>query len=187
MKRATFGDFLMALAGGRGELTVAARPSGTNRIALTATPSGAAGLPMTDAVSNWLAETAGKLMGDMAVEGVQAFMPDKAQVEEVDARIVPGIPAWIQFAYLLSLIAGLFGWEFSLSWWARVWPPEDRAEYRGAIGYHAARFVRLLALLFVFLPLVGLPAIVAAGLATLWRTVTAPVRWWRWFRSRATA
>lgn len=142
---------------------------------------------MTDAVSNWLTETAGKLMGDMVVEGVQAFIPDKAQVEEIDARIVPGIPAWIQYAYLLSLVAGLIGWEFSLAWWARVWPPEDRAEYRGAIGYHAARLVRLLALLLLFLPIVGAPAMIAAGLAAVWRGLTAPVRWWRRLRGRATA
>lgn len=187
MKRATFGDFLSALAGSRGELTVAARSSGMDRITLTATPSGGAGLPMTDAVSNWLTETAGKLMGDMVVEGVQAFIPDKAQVEEIDARIVPGIPAWIQYAYLLSLVAGLIGWEFSLAWWARVWPPEDRAEYRGAIGYHAARLVRLLALLLLFLPIVGAPAMIAAGLAAVWRGLTAPVRWWRRLRGRATA
>ena len=92
LKRATFGDFLNALAAGRGELVVSARPSAAGRVTLTANPSGASAVPMTDAVGNWFSDTAGELMGNVVVQGVQAYVPDRERVEELDARIIPWCP-----------------------------------------------------------------------------------------------
>lgn len=184
LKRATFGDFLNALAAGRGELIVAARPSAGGRTTLVANPSGNSAVPMTDAVGSWFSETAGELMGDVVVQGVTAFVPDKTRASELDLRIIPGIPSSVQFAYLACLVAGLIGWEFSLRWWRRLWPPEVRGEYRGAAGYHAARAARIVAMVLVFLPIAGVPAMIAALLVQAWRFLTAPVRWFGWVRDR---
>jgi drug/metabolite transporter (DMT)-like permease len=140
---------------------------------------------MTDAVSTWVTEKAGAIMGQMVVEGIEAFVPDQARQEELDLRLVPGVPSSLQFAYLISLVAGLIGWEHAFAWFARIWPPEAREEYRGAFGYHAARLVRLAALVLVFLPILGLPALVATMLTQLWRLLTAPIRWWRRLRGEA--
>ena len=60
--------------------------------------------------------------------------------------------------------------------------PERREEYGGAIGYHAARVFGCWRCSASFLPLVGLPALVAALLAQLWRPITAPLRWLGWWR-----
>lgn len=177
MKRATFGDFLQALGGNRGELTVSARPSGSGRIALSVQPSGGASAPLTDAVTGWLTETAGSWMGHVAVQGIQASVPDRARAEELDLRIIPGIPSGLQIMYLVSLVCGLAGWEFSSAWWRRIWPPELREDYGMAAGYHAARVVRFLAFLLLFVPIVGFPAILATVAVQLWRTITAPFRW----------
>lgn len=86
--------------------------------------------------------------------------------------------------YLVSLFCGLVGWEFSSSWWRRVWPIEQREEYGNAIGYQAARAVRLLAFLLLFLPVVGFAAFLAAVAAQLWHMLTAPLRWLRWLRGK---
>ena len=184
LKRASFGDFLNAFGAGRGELIVSASPSIPGRIHLKAAPSGEASVPLTDQVGGWLNETAGELTGNVIVQGIQAFVPDRERQEELDARFIPGIPSWIQFTYLGSLIAGLIGWEFALAWWSRAWPPERREEYRGAVGYHAARGVRLLAFLLMFAPIVGIPAFVCTMVLQLWHALTAPMRWFRWLKGK---
>jgi hypothetical protein len=68
-----------------------------------------------------------------------------------------------------------------------VWPPEDRAEYRTASGYRAAQAVRLLAYLLVFLPLAGVPALIASFVQQLWALAKLPVRAARWLSARARA
>ncbi|MGQ0673728.1 MAG: hypothetical protein ACT4N2_12745 [Hyphomicrobium sp.] len=185
LKRATFGDFLSTLGAGRGVLVVAARPSIGGRVMVSATPSGASAAPMTETVGTWVTDTAGELMGNVIVEGAQSFMPDRERQEELDARIIPGVPSWLQLTYIGSLVAGLLGLEFSRQWWGRLWPPEQRGEYSGALGYQAARSVRMTMFLLIFLPLVGLPALIAALLMQLWRILTAPLRWLRWLRGKA--
>jgi hypothetical protein len=186
MQRATFGDFLNGLAAGRKEFVVTANASATDRMVLRVQPSASVSRPMTDAVTDWVTTTASELMGSVAVEGVQAFVPDKPRTEELDVRLVPGIPSWVQFLYLGSLVAGLIGWEYSFEWWRRLWPAERREEYRGAIGYHSARATRLLAMLLLFLPLVGIPALIASTLSQLWRVLTAPFRFLRWLGRKLT-
>jgi hypothetical protein len=184
LERATYADFLNALAAGRGELIVSARASTSGRIVLAATSTGRAASPITDAVGTWVTDKGRELMGQMIVEGVEAFVPDRERQEELDLRIVPGIPSGVQFAYLGCLLLGLMGWERTFAWFARIWPPETRAEYRGAAGYHAARLVRVLAMILIFVPLAAIPAVASAVLAQLWRVVTAPVRFLRWLAAR---
>lgn len=184
MQRATYADFLNALAASRGELMVSARPSTAGRIVIAAQPSGESAAAMTDAVGNWFSDKTSALMGELVIEGVEAFVPDKATKEELDLRIVPGVPSWLQFAYLGCLVMGLIGWEHSFAWWRRVWPPERREEYGMAAGYHAARLVRTLAAILIFVPMVGIPALIATLLMQLWRLATSPIRVWRWIGSR---
>jgi hypothetical protein len=189
MKRATFGDFLAALASGRGELVASARPSSAGRATLSVEPTRTGETTITDKVGTWVSGATAKVMGDVAVEAVQAYVPDRERLEELDRRIVPGIPSWVQYLYLGCLVAGLVGWEFSSAWWSRVWPPERREEYGGAFGYQAARAARLFAFLLFFLPLIGLPAAACALAMQLWRAVTAPFRWlaWLWGKTAAKA
>lgn len=184
LQRATYADFLNALAADRGELMVSARPSTTGRLVMSAQPSGASANPMTDAVGNWFTDKASAVMGELVIEAVEAYVPDKPTTEELDLRLVPGVPSWVQFSYLGFLVMGLIGWEFSSAWWRRIWPAERREDYGNAAGYHAARLVRMLAGLLIFLPVVGIPALVASLLAQLWRLITSPIRLWRWIGHR---
>ena len=100
---------------------------------------------------------------------------------------MPGIPSALQIAYLAGLIAGVLGWPVASGWFARLWPPEERAEYAGACGYRAAQAARLIAFLVIFLPIVGAPALIASLLLQLWALVTLPARAVRWLVGRAEA
>lgn len=141
---------------------------------------------MSRTVGDWIGWESwiGEITGNIATQGIQVFARDAAHERELDARIVPGIPSAIQYVYLGSLVAGLLAWQVSFAWWRRSWPPEQRNEYARRIGYYAARCARLLAAVFVFLPLVGFPALLWLGVLQVWGMITAPFRAVRWLWGR---
>lgn len=180
MKRATFADFLSSLgAGGRG-LNVSAAPGSPGRIVLRAMPEGEAAAPLTETVAGWM----GEITGNVAVQAVEVFARDAEREQELDARLIPGIPSELQFLYLLGLVQGVIGIAVARGWWARLWPPEARREYGGWIGYRAAQVARLVAFILVFLPIVGSPAFIWTLVLQLWHFITAPFRFVGWVRAR---
>jgi hypothetical protein len=123
-------------------------------------------------------------MGRIAVAGIEADLRDKDRQTELDWRLIPAIPSVIQIGYLASLGMGLFGLGTAWRWWGRVWPPEERGEYGGRIGYGAARGARAVLFTLVFLPLVGLPIFLRYVWLQVWRVVTIPFRVLRWLKDR---
>lgn len=186
LKRATFADFLSGLAGTGSELTVNATSGSFGRVTISAVPTPAVSAPLTDTVSGWIGwdDLLGEITGNVAMKSVEVFARDEAHERELDARIIPGIPATAQYVYLGSLIAGLLAFQVSFPWWRRIWPREDRQEYSSWIGYALARVVRLVALVFVFLPIVGMPALMWLGMLQIWGMVTVPFRLFGWLRNR---
>jgi hypothetical protein len=126
----------------------------------------------------------GELSGQLVVKAVEVQARDMEREKELDARLIPGIPSSLQYLYLLNAALGSFAWPVSRSWWARVWPPEQRAGYSGWIGYAAAVVARNLAFVLLFLPLVGNFAFLWHIAVQLWNLMTAPLRFFSWLRSR---
>ncbi|MEW5965192.1 MAG: hypothetical protein AB1749_16730 [Pseudomonadota bacterium] len=184
LQRATFADFLDALGRRRGKLAVSAEPDGLSRVVVRAEPAGAPAEPVSGKVAAWTDEIVSQVTGNVVTNAIEAHALSKERREELDARIVPGIPAAIQYGYIGALILGLIGLPVARGWWARVWPPERREEYAGALGYHAARLVKGVAMVLLFLPLVALPAFVVMLARQVWALVTAPVRFLRWLVGR---
>ncbi|MCC7250842.1 hypothetical protein [Hyphomicrobium sp.] len=182
LTRATFADFLSALGGAGNELTIKASPGSYGRVVFSASPSPSATAPLTDWIrwDDWV----GEITGHVAMKSAEVFARDAAQERELDARIVPGIPSGVQYFYLGSLVAGLLAWQVSFPWWSRIWPPEQRHEYAGRIGYIAARTARFVACVLVFLPLVGIPALLWLGVLQIWGLIIAPFRFLGWLRNR---
>lgn len=180
LREATFGDFLAALSAKTGPMTVRARPSGAGYIALDATPASGSAVPLGEALGDWVDLVSSEVLGNIALSGIEADLTDQERKRELDLRFLPGIPALIQWGYLSALVASLFGPVTAWRWWSRIWPPEDRAEYGGALGYALARGVRMLLFVLIFLPLAG-PVLFVRFLALqLWGILMAPIRFLRW-------
>jgi hypothetical protein len=184
LQRARMADFLNALAGTR-RFAVAATPSGTLRTSLDIRPApdlpgGLVIKPAGDIFSDLVADVAGRVLTD----GVQANVRNAERQQELDQRILPGIPSDLQVLYIVLMAIGLLGLPVSRRWWQRIWPPEQAAEYGGRGGYWAARAVRGIVFLCVFLPLAAQPALVVHIVQSTWHLVTTPVRWWRWLTGR---
>ena len=185
LKRASLGDFLDALGASRGAFQAVAAREGSGRVVIRAAPDASGAEPLTGLVGDWLSKVASNVTGNVVTSAVEVHARDEARQSELDNRIVPFIPADYQIAYLLSLIAGLIGWPLARDWWERIWPQEQRGEYRGALGFRAAQAVRLAAFLTVFLPLVGVPAFIGSLALQVWGVVMLPFRFVRRLSSRA--
>jgi hypothetical protein len=186
LQRARMADFLNALGGTGRRLLAVALPIG-KRTVLDLTlagdlPGGVGSRPVSDLLTGMVSEIAGKV----TATAVQANLRSAERQQELDRRLLPGVPSTWQVVYVALAFIGLFGVPQSRAWWQRVWPPEDANEYAGRIGYWAARIVRGAAYALVFLPFTAPVAApynlfrqVAEGLA-------GPVRLLRWLTGRKT-
>ncbi|MEM9028307.1 MAG: hypothetical protein AAGC70_08050, partial [Pseudomonadota bacterium] len=189
LKRRTFADFLNALGESTGGLTVTTSAGRSGRVNLQAVSAGSA---RNDGVSGTLetivAEVVSETAGRVLMMGLEGDVVDRERVKELDRRIIPGVPSYLQIGYLVGLICGVFGWPFARAWWFRIWPPEERADYGRVVGYQLARLVRLIVFVVVFMPVVGVPAAIVNLASQIWSWVTLPFRVLRWiaglFRSR---
>ncbi|MBA4130327.1 MAG: hypothetical protein C0519_02770 [Hyphomicrobium sp.] len=184
VKQQTVGDFLSSIAPQSGSLTVITRRDGYGRAILDATPPDGAAAPISDTVTGWLDSLAGEALGRIAIAGIEADMRDESRQRELDARLIPGIPAALQWSYLIALGLSLFGLGTANAWWNRIWPPEDRAEYGSFAGYALARAVRMILFVLIFLPVAGLPLFIRYLALQAWAILTAPLRALRWLRNR---
>ncbi len=184
LKRATLGDFLDALGASRGEFRAAVAREGSGRVVIRALPDTSGAEPLTDLVGDWLSKVASNVTGNVVTSTVEVHARDEERQAELDRRLIPSIPSWYQVAYLVGLVAGVIGWSVASDWFGRLWPQEERAEYGSAFGWRAAQAARLLALLLLFLPLAGVPAVVVWMLQQFWTLATLPVRAVRWLTAR---
>ncbi len=185
LQRPRLADFLNALAGPGRRFAVTATPSGTLRTSLEIRPApdlpgGLTIKPMGDIFSDLVADVAGHVLTNT----VQANLRNADRQRELDERLLPGIPADVQFAYFGLMLLSLMGLPVARAWWRRIWPPEQAAEYASRSGYWAARVVRGAVFLFIFLPLAALPAAPVHALSGLWHLMTTPLRLWRWLTRR---
>lgn len=191
LKQADFADFLNALGSRRQGMIVEAREGMAGRIALDVRP-GASGAspstPISDRMAHWTGEIFSQALGNVITDGIKADVPDKDRQDDLDHRIIPGVPFLAQAGVLFSYVFALAGIAYLRRWWLWLWPLEDRSEYASAFGYHAARTVRLLLFVIVFMPLLGLPAglwaILKGFFEQVWFIITLPVRVLRWIWRR---
>lgn len=180
LKRATFGDFLDALGASRGELAISAVPSGQGRITLRAVPTGDAAQPLTGQVGNWLGEAVSHVTGEVITKAVEVQARDQPAQTEQDLRILPWLPSIVHLVYFLLFLPGLFCIPVTWDWWQRVWPREAREDYKGALGYWAARCMRGLAYVLLFMPVAAVPALPVMAWRIIWGWLTLPGRVLRW-------
>jgi hypothetical protein len=180
-------DFLNALSAPGGRLVVAATPGGAARTMLDMKPisdvPGGSARPLSDIFSEMVSDLTGRVI----TAGVQANVRSAERQQELDQRIIPGIPHDLQIGYLLLIVLGLFGVPVSRAWWRRLWPPEVASEYAVRSGYIAARIIRGLVFLLLFLPLTAPVSAPYNLLRQIYEAVMTPVRWWRWLTGRSPA
>ncbi len=192
LNRADFADFLDALGQHRQTMVVEARTSLDGRIGFDVSPAGNTASTLTDSLTDtmtsWTEGIFSQAVGNIVTSAIKADLVDKERQRELDSRLLPGVPSFVQFLYIGGLVLGLVGLGYARRWWAWLWPAEQRSEYASSAGYRAARGVRLALFSFIFLPIVGIPAGVWAMLKgffdQVWLIVSLPFRVVRWIWQR---
>lgn len=156
IERGRLADFLTALGSDAGTMLVSATPEGASRTRLDIQPARDVGAatgsnPLTGVLNDLLSEVTAKV----SIQGISASMLSAERQRELERRIVPFVPAILQFGYVTALLLGLVGWPVARLWWQRIWPPEAAAEYGNRFGFQAARAAREVAFGALFLPLAG--------------------------------
>ena len=146
---------------------------------------------LTDWVGGFADDLAGQVMGHVTghvlTTAVHAHMASASRQKELDARILPFLPSWVQIGYLTCLMTGILelgcddargGCESGQSKSSRNMPAR--------VGYNLARAARLLAFLLLFLPIAGPFAFLAVITIQVWEMMTAPFRLARWVWRKGT-
>jgi len=184
LQRVQLADLLNGLAGPNRRMAVVALTAG-RRTVLEVTPAGdlPGALPARQ-VGDPLSAIVADITHRAFVTGVHANLLSAEHQRELDQRFLPRIPAALQVGYLVLVVLGLLGMPVAQTWWLRVWPPEVAAEYAGRRGYWAARAVRGLVFVVLFLPMTALVAAPYNLARQIGEAARAPVRGWRWLSGR---
>lgn len=180
VKRATFADFINALGAGRGQFQVTAKATSRNRVVLEIVPDGLASQPISGTVGKWIQAVVSNVTGSVITSAIDVHANSKQQQTEFDSRFVSWLPSAYQYAYLGSIVVGLLGFGYIRRWWAAVWPAEEVKNYSSDTGYWAARAARVLVFIFLFWPIVGIPAAVCSSAVQIYNIIMIPFRCLGW-------
>ena len=178
IKTQTFGDFLDALAGESGPLTLSAEREGSGRISVHARPADSPGGIVAEAAhtkDEWI----GHITGEVLTKAAELHVRDKSSQSELDAQLIPGIPSYVQIPYIMGMICGVFGFLTVRSWWRRLFAKPMQREGESGLRYRLRQLPGNLVFWLLFLPLFGFPALMWGMAVELWDKITAPFRWLR--------
>lgn len=173
--KGSFGDFLDQLAANRGGFTLKSAREPGGRVQISASAAGEDTL--ISSASNYMGELAGHITGKTIVKGVEISARDESSQSELDSRLIPGIPSYVQMPYLAGIVLGIFAFGVARGWWQRIWPARMPAAGEVRLIRIVRGVPRELVFWLIFMPVAGYPALVWELLTQLWQTVTPPLRW----------
>lgn len=189
----TVGDFFAVLAKGQGRLLVQAGEGGRGHVRLTVRPaegelprpSGAEPSPGAgEKFGELLADLVQNVAGQVVTTAAELNVQSRERTEELERRIVPGIPSDIQYGVVFAYVFGLLGLGPLRRFWRYLLPSRAGEPGRARVPGVLARLGRALLFLLVFMPLVGPFAFLAAivqsfieGARRIVWLIAAPFRW----------
>ncbi len=184
----TYADFIGALAGGGRSLEIKVVQTEANRTTLSAIGlSDGLVAPGSETIGDVIAEVASEVAGSVVTSAIELHGKSESRAKELDRRIIPGVSSDLQIGFLLMVVAGVLGWPVARRWWRWVWPHEERQEYGSWLGYRSAQLMRFVFFLVLFLPLIGVPAMIWNFLLQAWAWLTLPWRILKWMFGSGTA
>jgi hypothetical protein len=91
----------------------------------------------------------------LLLQSAKIHFPDKQRSQELNERIIPGIPSWIQFYVIFSVILGFITPGTSWRLWKNIWSLQQRNEYQYLLVFLLLWILHRLFFLILFLPLLG--------------------------------
>lgn len=194
MAKTTLGDFISALSHGQSRLTVDADWGASGHFRLSAKPAAAdapaasgevAGKSLGKSTVEFAVDLAGRVAGNVGPQSTTASLNSRDTQWDLDSRVIPGIPAWLQFMVAYSWGVGLIAVYETRRWWAflqrkvaGIAPPFS---WPGRIGSETLYWL-------LFAPLVGWLSFNVMIIKIVWEQIMSIVRIVLWpFRRRKVA
>lgn len=128
-------------------------------------------------------EEALKFTTGLTIRGITYYHPDEARSEELENRIIPGIPSFVQYYAILSFILGCIALTTSWRFWNAIWKPARPVSISGWLLYALIWPLHKAAFLVLYLPFAGSFSFTWVTVSTLWAVfyvlVISPVLWVR--------
>ena len=158
LQRTSLADFLNSLGQGQSYLLADARARSDRRTALTIVPiADGEPRPSPGTIGSALAEVVSEVVGTVVPHAIDGDVTRSSYQEELDRRVVPGVPSDYQLPAGVLFILGILASRVTWGWWQHVWPIEAREEYTSRFGLWAAIGMRLMSFCVIFLPLTAIP------------------------------
>lgn len=184
MAHTTLGHFISALSRGQGRITITTDWGEGGHFRLTAVPA-ASDAPAASAAApqaglgeraaEFAAHVAEKLAGNVAPQSTVISLNSRNTQWDLDHRLIPGVPAWILYAYAAGWVSGLIAFTETRRWWrflTRGWlstaPSWPRRTIMTAVYW------------LIFTPLVGWPALMSFFVRSIIEQIVAFFRLLAW-------
>ncbi len=181
MAKATLGDFIQALSRGQGRLAVDADWGASGHFRLSAKPAADAPKASGEAASKSFGESTLDVAVDLAAKVAENVVPRSTSASlnsrntqwDIDNRLIPGIPAWAQYWYLMNWVAGLIGYFHLKRWWR--WLRRRTVGAEAPTGW-LAKIGEGLPYWLVFTPLLGWPAVLVLLVHSIFDPLASIIR-----------
>lgn len=121
------------------------------------------------------------LISHAVVRTIQIHHPDEERSSELDARIIPWLPSWLQMYMLVSGFLGILALATTWRTWQRLWTIRKPQKAMGWLLIIVTWPLHKLLFLLLFLPFAGFFCFWYVVLTVLWRVVdflvVRPISW----------
>lgn len=189
----TYGDFLAALGGRKSPMVVHGNAVGQNHMIWRSVPTARAHAPtlrermgeetiggaivrfgvqratLSAAKNQSRTDDASSVSAESEVT-VELSAKNERWQEELERRIIPGIPFYLQVMYVINIVCGLLAWSVSNWLWDKIWRRGAREAFHSAWKWHGYRLFRTLGLVLGLMGGLGLFLFVIHGAIQIWET-----------------
>ena len=92
----------------------------------------------------------------LIVHSITLLHPDQDHSRELELRIHPAVPSWIQLIIIMSIMAGVLAARTSWFLYKKLWPSPSRETSHNLFSFYFTSLVRWLCFVLFYLPLLGL-------------------------------
>lgn len=87
----------------------------------------------------------------LTIQTIQAFSRSEKHQKELNNRLFESVHSRVQWIYLWLFVGGIYGREFAILWWRKIWPNSSRPE--SPWQRHLANSMSSLLFVALFMPL----------------------------------
>lgn len=174
------GKFLSDIQNSGSTVAYNVSPSGKHQSMISRLPEKREAAAQESARSNASTDLAMQLI----VRSALISRPSKERQQELDSTFLFGIPNWVAGMYIVNMMIGFWAWTECKWLWSKIWPSSERHLSDLSLVQKLFRGLRLLILVFVLIPIIGIYAaifkVTRVVVQTIWSMLKSIYSFFNW-------